>query len=165
MEHWKNDRNAIQSEINQLTLEVDRIADTTQFNQKKLFSGSEQGRAFAEINSDQISPNPDVKGEWKGVVTAEPSEKASVELVFSEEVGALTDDDPSNIEGKTFVINGKTYEVVTSNTPLNGNIAVKVDWSEPTGDGAIEGNINKLMIGIKEAVEKNDPTFSMSDII
>ena len=113
----ESDRNAIQSEIDQLTLEVDRIADTTQFNQKKLFSGSEQGRAFAEINSDQISPNPDVKGEWKGVVTAEPSEKASVELVLSEEVGALTDDDPSNIEGKTFVINGKTYEVVTSNTP------------------------------------------------
>ena len=54
---------------------------------------------------------------------------------------------------------------MTSNTPLNGNIAVKVDWSEPTGDGAIEGNINKLMIGIKEAVEKNNPTFSMSDII
>ena len=29
-------------------MEVDRIADTTQFNQKKLFSGSEEGRAFAE---------------------------------------------------------------------------------------------------------------------
>ena len=148
---------------------MNRIGNSTEFNSKKLFSGSEQGRAFAEINSDQISPNPDVKGEWKGVVTAEPTEKASVELVFSEEVGALTDDEPSNIEGKTFAINGKTYEVVTSNTPStiteNGNIAVKVEWSEPTGDEAIKGNIDKLMNGIKEAVEKIDPTFSGSIVI
>src|SRR3954469_15507152 len=51
------DREAIQSEIDQLTKEIDRIADTTQFNQKKLFSGSEQGRAFADISSDQVSYN------------------------------------------------------------------------------------------------------------
>ncbi|RDI40123.1 flagellin Hag [Falsibacillus pallidus] len=33
------DRGAIQKEMDQLTFEVDRIADTTQFNQKKLLSG------------------------------------------------------------------------------------------------------------------------------
>ncbi|OAH54601.1 hypothetical protein AWH48_08395 [Domibacillus aminovorans] len=40
------DREAIQEEINELTHEIDRIADTTQFNQKILFSGKKE--AFAE---------------------------------------------------------------------------------------------------------------------
>lgn len=35
----KDDRNAVQAEIDQLTAEIDRIAKTTQFNQKKLLDG------------------------------------------------------------------------------------------------------------------------------
>ena len=101
----------------------------------------------------------------KGFNSRNLLKRESVQLVFSQTVSALTDDDPSDIEGKTFVINCKTYEVVISNIPLNGNIAIKVDWSEPTGDESIKGNINKLMIAIKDAVEKNDRTFNMSYII
>ncbi|OKL36356.1 flagellin [Domibacillus mangrovi] len=41
-----DDRTAIQDEINALTFEIDRIADTTQFNQKVLFSGKKE--AFAQ---------------------------------------------------------------------------------------------------------------------
>ncbi|MBS4208282.1 flagellin [Bacillus sp. FJAT-50079] len=37
------DRVAIQAEINQLNEEIDRIADTTQFNQKKLLDGASGG--------------------------------------------------------------------------------------------------------------------------
>ena len=37
-----SDRQAIQREINQLKLEIDRIGDTTSFNTKPLFQGSEQ---------------------------------------------------------------------------------------------------------------------------
>src|SRR3954468_18647626 len=44
-----SDRGAIQSEINQLTFEIDRIADTTQFNSKKLLSGSSNGTANLTI--------------------------------------------------------------------------------------------------------------------
>jgi flagellin len=156
------DREAIQSEIDQLTKEIDRIADTTQFNQKKLFSGAEGGRGFADVNSSQVVYTG--LGEWKGVVTADPSEPGEIDLVFSEEVGKLSDTaTPSEIEGKVFVINNKKYEVVTSGTPgevtANGNIAVKVTWKAPADDAAIQDNINELMTKIKEAIEVNDPVF------
>lgn len=40
------DRNAIQSEINQLTSEIDRIQSTTQFNTMNLIDGSYTGKTF-----------------------------------------------------------------------------------------------------------------------
>lgn len=43
-----DDRKAVQDEINALTFEIDRIADTTQFNQKLLFSGKKE--AFAQVD-------------------------------------------------------------------------------------------------------------------
>jgi len=46
-----NDRAEIQKEINQLTDELDRIADTTEFNTKKLLDGS----AAALTSSDKLS--------------------------------------------------------------------------------------------------------------
>ncbi|PFG04660.1 flagellin [Bacillus sp. es.034] len=158
----EQDRTAVQNEIDQLTFEIDRIADTTQFNQKKLLSGSEKGNAFAYINSDQV--NYAGNGTWNGVVTALPSEPASVELQFSENIGGLLDSTtPSQIEGKTFIINNKKYEVVTSGAPSaitsNGNIAVKVNWAAPNNDAAKVTNVNNLMNSIKTAVELNDSTF------
>ena len=37
-----NDRDAIQLELDQLTLEVDRISDSTQFNNKNIFQGTDK---------------------------------------------------------------------------------------------------------------------------
>lgn len=52
-----HDREAIQSEINQLTEEIDRIAETTQFNQKVLFRGSpDSAEALLELTF-QIGAN------------------------------------------------------------------------------------------------------------
>ena len=158
----EQDRTAIQNEVDQLTFEIDRIADTTQFNQKKLLSGSEQGTAFAEVNSSQVAYVGN--GTWQGTVNAAPSKPASVDLVFDQAVGALSDTtNPSQIEGKTFIINNKKYEVVTSAAPTNittnGNIAVKVNWTTSTTDAGKISNVNNLMTAIKGAVELNDPVF------
>lgn len=50
------DRQSIQDEVDQLTKEIDRIADTTQFNQKKLFSGTAAGTEDLALNF-QIGAN------------------------------------------------------------------------------------------------------------
>ncbi|MGE8206893.1 flagellin [Heyndrickxia sp. NPDC080065] len=158
------DQEAIQSEIDQLTYEVDRIADTTQFNQKKLFRGSEQGRAFADVSSNQVSYAGD--GTWQGVVTADPTKPASVELDFSIDVGKLTSNE---IDGMTFVINGKTYEIDTTGAKKgiqeNGNIAVNVNWINTKNDDNAVNNINELMDKLASAINKNDETFDQSKII
>lgn len=158
----EQDRTAIQNEVDQLTFEIDRIADTTQFNQKKLLSGSEQGTAFAEVNSSQVAYVGN--GTWQGTVNAAPSKPASVDLVFDQTVGSLPKSaSPTGIIGKVFTVNNKKYEVVdATNASLittNGNIAVKVNWANPTTDAAKASNVNNLMTAIKGAVEANDPVF------
>jgi len=44
-----DDRNQIQSEVNQLTQEVDRIATTSEFNTKKLLDGSVKGVTTSQV--------------------------------------------------------------------------------------------------------------------
>jgi len=50
------DRQAIQDEIDQLTFEIDRIADTTQFNAKKLLRGTGVGATSLTLNM-QVGAN------------------------------------------------------------------------------------------------------------
>lgn len=68
-----NDRQAIQSEIDQLTEELDRISDTTTFNTKKLLDGS----ASAITSTDKST----TKVYARGTVTNEGNYKISVDLL------------------------------------------------------------------------------------
>lgn len=155
-----SDRQAIQDEIDQLTKEVDRIADTTQFNQKKLFSGDPVGRAYASLNSPQVPYTGD--GTWSGYVTAEPTDPAAVEIQVDQEFGGL---DAEDIEGTTFTIGGKVYEInfLNGDSPevSGNNIAVNVPaWTNSaTGDDeAIRGNIESLLNTLAGAISANDST-------
>ncbi|KYD23447.1 flagellin N-terminal helical domain-containing protein [Parageobacillus toebii] len=158
-----SDRAAIQAEIDQLTKEIDRIADTTQFNQKILFSGSPKGKAFAQANSSKVSYVGN--GTWEGIVTATPTEPAKVVLDFSKNLGMLNQD---TIDGQTFTINGKTYQIDAKNNGLTntGHIAVNVTWiANPANDNDAVTNINNLLTALKNAIVANDSTFSSTSTI
>lgn len=155
------DREAIQSEVDQLTKEIDRIADTTQFNQKKLFSGSEEGRMFANVSAEQVDYQGN--GVIGGLVTAQPTKPAEMVLEFTDTFGEL---DKSDVNGSTFTINGLTYEIYSDDTlsaPENGNIIVDVtaEWVDPDTDAKAISNINNLMDKLVEAIGKNDETFDV----
>lgn len=49
------DRQCIQDEINQITLEVDRISKTTSFNDRKIFCGGEPNKKYMPITASEIS--------------------------------------------------------------------------------------------------------------
>ena len=80
-----DDRTQIQNEIDQLTQEVDRIANTTEFNTKKLLDGSRQG-AVAEkagkANVDSTFSNSMVSAE----ITTNGSDKAAFTDVIRIEI-------------------------------------------------------------------------------
>lgn len=68
-----SDRDEIQKEINQLTSEVNRIANTTEFNTQKLLNGNKAGAATKEVVAgagDVVAGSSEVK-EVKGVYTVE----------------------------------------------------------------------------------------------
>lgn len=163
------DRDAIQVEVDQLTKELDRIAGTTQFNKKELLRGAEGGRAFASVSSSQVNYKGATTNTWEGIVTADPTDPASVELNFGTKTGELT---KASLNGKTFTINGKVYEIdITDDVTLKGlntnsNIAVNVaGWVDSTTDANGVANINKLLTALKDAIVKNDSTFSSASSI
>lgn len=149
----EDDRQVIQEEIDQLTFEIDRIAETTQFNQKKLFSSQKQ--AFARIDSNEVAYAG--SGAWSGAITARPSEPAKVMIEFASGIGGLAS---GAVDGQTFEINGKIYEINISGTSVvtPGNIEVKIDsWG---GSGV--DNTNALMTALEASIDKEDPLFSFS---
>ncbi|MEO3947293.1 flagellin [Gorillibacterium sp. CAU 1737] len=144
----ENDREAVQSEIDQLTQEIDRIARTTQFNAKSLLRGSADSKAF--VSSSGLPLTYANNGTWGGTVTADPSAAAA---------GTL-DLDAATFAGATlpatFTVGDKVYEL-QSTPAATTNIAVPVDFT-----GTDDDKVNKALNALKKAIEENDPSLKVS---
>jgi flagellin len=162
------DRVAIQAEVDQLTKEIDRIAGTTQFNQKVLLRGDEGGRAFASVTSSQVAYKGATTNTWEGIVTAQPTSPASILMEFDLAMGNQAD--ASGLDSKTFTINGLTYEIDYSNGSSVGinpsNIAINItdlEYANGTSDeGIATNNINNIMNKLVSAITANDPSITAS---
>ncbi|WP_079524726.1 flagellin N-terminal helical domain-containing protein [Solibacillus isronensis] len=161
------DREAIQAEVDQLTKEIDRIAETTQFNQKKLLRGTPEGRAFAKVDSSAITYDNVNGNEWEGIVNASPNSKASIDIELSSAIGATDKTDAiTALDGKTFTINNKTYELTfndgTNDSVSSGNIAVNINdsWTDGSGtnDANAATNMNYVIDQLVNAITANDST-------
>lgn len=155
-----SDRAAIQAEIDQLTKEIDRIADTTQFNQKILFSGKAEGRPFATTNKPNvIQYDTSVPGSntWKGVVYADPSFQGGFDLEIP---SAIAQASATELEGVKITINGRTYEFDTNSDGVaSGNIMINLNGLNPqqVTDNAEVNRLNQIADAIESAIEANDP--------
>jgi flagellin len=155
-----NDRSAIQAEIDQLTHEIDRIADTTQFNQKVLFSGKKEGRPFASVNrADLITYDNSIPGSntWKGVFYAEPSVQGGFDIEISSSIANANN---LELEGVKITINGKVYEFDTNNDGVtSGNIMVDLNvlGTQAGTDAGEVSRLDQIATALKTAIESNDP--------
>lgn len=59
----EQDRSAIQSEINQLTDEIQRISDTTEFNTKKLLNGDIDRKSYSNVSNVKLVTMSDTVAE------------------------------------------------------------------------------------------------------
>jgi flagellin len=80
-----DDRTQIQNEINQLTQEVDRIANTTEFNTKKLLNGDREGAHSAKNGTGTVE-GTFTKANVSVSYTVSRFEKASYTDVFRIEI-------------------------------------------------------------------------------
>ena len=95
----KTDRDAIQSEIDQLTTEIDRVAETTKFNETYLLKGDADG---ATKDVYMKGHDAGLKGELiDGATTA----------TFKVAAGALDDGKKVTIGGKEYTIGSKEADV------------------------------------------------------
>ncbi|MDO5291514.1 MAG: flagellin [bacterium] len=162
----KEDRTAIEEEITQLTKEIDRIADTTQFNTKNLIDGSYTGTFQIGANSGQTltvnidSMNSGSLGLKGGIVlnkqTGVTNANELAEGTYTVKGSNLLDDKGNvlgtftNAADKTTITlaNSKTVELTT---PLNEGAQITVSNKGTTNAdvqvtlGATAGN--KLSAG------------------
>ncbi|WP_018212547.1 flagellin [Desulfitobacterium hafniense] len=150
------DRDEIQKEINQLTDEIDRIANTTEFNTQKLLNGDKKGLVAAEDAKAEIELN--TKADIKiASVTASAAASATIIITRtnSDSVGTYaggdyTIGDPSNT-GAT--LTGATTITLGSTTvTLSGDDLSKLAVGE------------SITISVKKAIDANnnvEDAFSM----
>ena len=97
----QSDREAIQDEINQLTTEIDRVAETTKFNETYLLKGNGTDKSI-NLNAHDAG--------IKGITFAAGSDATKTKINFDSSVWAA---------GKTVTIAGKDYKLVASATADN----------------------------------------------
>ena len=121
------DRKAIQQEIKQILKEIDRIGDTTTFNQRKIFVGGAQGIDGSNINSG----NNVIIGYRPEIITSTVPVQKSDSFVF-------------NISGESTELVGQTYTVSSAITSDSGLIigTDTVSWSSITDENGSTVDLN-----------------------
>ena len=121
------DRKAIQQEIKQILKEIDRIGDTTTFNERKIFVGGAQGIDGSNINSG----NNVIIGYRPEIITSTVPVQKSDSFVF-------------NISGESTELVGQTYTVSSAITSDSGLIigTDTVSWSSITDENGSTVDLN-----------------------
>lgn len=78
------DRSAVQAEVDQLNEEIQRISDTTEFNERKLLNGEIDRRSYSNTNDlDIISVSDTVKPDHYEITVTQPGTKATLTSVIT----------------------------------------------------------------------------------
>lgn len=109
-----DDRTQIQNEIDQLTQEVDRIANTTEFNTKKLLDGSRTGAVTAKDGKTSIEGNFG-NSNVSASITSDGSKTASFTDVIRIEI-------KKDYSANQAVVKEGTIDLTQIRTDLAGNV-------------------------------------------
>ena len=118
--NYKTDRDAIQSEIDQLTTEIDRVAETTKFNESYLLKGDADG-----ATKDVYMKGHDAG--LKGSLT-----DGATTATFKVAAGALD-------SGKKVTIGGKEYTIGSTDAAVKDLIKLPANAGDPKNKVTIDG--------------------------
>lgn len=167
-----SDRDEIQKEINQLTDEIDRIANTTEFNTKKLIDGSKEGLVEAEkakvtleLNtraSITISNNAAAQGITKGgtiVITRtlvsgafSHTDHVRVDSAYSSAIATVSSATSITFQGVTLTIDKGSLASLAVGESITISVKAAVEAQTKLGDsfsmqiGANSGQ--SILVGI-----------------
>ena len=132
--NYKTDRDAIQSEIDQLTTEIDRVAETTKFNETYLLKGDSNG----------ATKNVYMKGHDAGL-NGTLTDGATT-ATFKIAAGALDDGKKVTIGGKEYTI-GTAKDTVTTEVKKAANDGDQVTVNGKTYTYTTKGGTGKTDAG------------------
>ncbi|MDY6359609.1 MAG: flagellin [Lachnospiraceae bacterium] len=138
------DRSSIQDEIEQLTTEIDRVSETTKFNETYLLKG----------NVDGTSSDVKVAAHDAGLA------------------GKLTDNgngvstfkiDKELVDGDKVTIAGKEYKIGTLGKTSNGSVLDKDDLNNSTTGYDTAANVGNAVLKIGDSVSYSGKTYTLTD--
>ena len=167
------DRGEIQKEINQLTDEIDRIANTTEFNTQKLLDGSKKGivdkensQVTLQVNTKQdikISGSAPTALASSGVIIITAGSLASAGF-FSDGTGGAMFTAAVGGGISIYVAGQLTTATVTALGNTGATIAINGGTITLSGNFASMSSGESITIGVKAKVDQStkiDDSFSM----
>jgi len=133
----ETDRQNVQDEIDQLTTEIDRVSETTKFNETYLLKGStnsQDGVYKKTLNAKSAGINGTFTSTTNATVL-NPDTKTSINAVTfkltAEEVEKIT-----NLKaGDTYDVGGVVYSIVADGTKVSGDNQIEVSKINDTSEG------------------------------
>ena len=156
----ESDRKALDAEVQQLMAEIQRVAETTNFNDVKLLDGSFQKQSF-QVGANQgetidiaaiVNANIDALGEWKTPLVSQATVTGT----------ALADQDPGDafaaIGEGDLVINGVNVELTASAAGATGaeqaaRVAAAINAAGIAGVTAEVSDDGEVVLRSAEAIE------------
>ena len=170
----QSDRQAIQDEISQLTTEIDRVAETTKFNETYLLKGDD-GTKDITLKAHDAGLKGTLTDNGDGKATFVMDELEAGDSVSiggkSYTIGSTADEIKGNAQlanGKTVTINGKNITVIETHT--GGKEDEEKKAGKYTADEAktlitegatvtfANGQTLKAMTGADDGIDDNDNT-------
>ena len=154
----ESDRQSIQDEIDQLTTEIDRVAETTKFNETYLLKGNGKDTTV-KINAKDAGIEGNMMGVGTGTATftmeaLETGEQITIGskgYTIGSDIATVQGAVASAAEGSTVTINGTAYEVVADGkTNVEENQYDTTDLQKLVNDGA------KVVVGSQTYVAMTD---------
>ena len=169
------DRQAIQDEIDQLTTEIDRVSETTKFNETYLLKGDGADKAH-NVNAHDAGIDGVTltdKGDTVDVTLKELKAGDKISIAGKNyTIGAEATDGQALVDGqagagKTITVNGTTYTYKNDKwTDADGNDATVGNGNTTAGtikigEGDVVSNGTKtltVMKGVADGIDDNDST-------
>ena len=151
------DREHIQSEIDQWKAEIDRISEDTEFNSRKLLNGEADRLSYtnnAYVDTVSVSDGVEAKG-YSLSVTAVP-EKASVSTTLNVDT---TKTAPAGI----FTMNGETISIEAGESFASVYEKIKTLGERVDVDISMDNTTNKITYTAKYAGSKNMVEIACTD--
>ena len=152
----EQDRQSIQDEIDQLTTEIDRVAETTKFNEAYLLKGNGKDTTV-NINAKDAGIEGHMMGVGTGTATFTMDALKTGEQITIGSKGYTIGSSISEVQnavsgaqaGETVTINGTAYEVVTTSVPEENQYSI-ADLQRLVSDG------DKVIVGSSTYVAMTD---------
>ena len=153
------DRKAIQDEIDQLTTEIDRVSETTKFNETYLLKGDGAEKAH-NVNAHDAGldgvtltdKGNEVEVTLKELKAGDKISIAGKNYTIGSTADEITNKMTAGAAGakNSYTINGATYQVDENNKVYTADGKKKVTKAELTGTGAGDAELTDLQGLVKE---------------